>query len=105
MMSRKRIKIVKDRKSTLLRRKVQGCLSDPADVAALIKDLHLLELALAYDCKVLSNDSRSAKLAMMAAATYEPLRRVQWGDVNKLPVECLDWIKAHLVDSAFGRLG
>lgn len=104
MMSRGLAISRKDKKSSLLRKTVALVLTDPADVAALLKDIHLLEAALAYASRVVSGDDRSGRLANKVAEQFEALQRIQWVSPHDDSLACCQWIRSGLVDVEFGRL-
>lgn len=95
---------VKDRPNRLLRKMIRNTLQDSADVAALLKDVHLLELAISYTCAVISSDNRSGRLAAEVAAAHDPIKRVQWISPHTMENQCHAWIEGGLVDSDVGIL-
>jgi len=104
MVSRRRVRFVADKPSRLLRAKVRDCLADPADVAALLKDVYLLELGLVQGSRILSSDRRTGRLAAEVAIEFSPLGRVQWIDPHSRKYNCLAWLVAGCVDDDIGRL-
>jgi len=105
MVSRGLAVKVRDKASTHLRKTIKLVLPDPYDVLALLKDVHLLELALAYGSGVISSDERSGTLAAQVSATHRPLARVQWVSPHRPKGACRAWIAGGLSDAEIGRLG
>jgi hypothetical protein len=104
MVAKRLVRNVSDKPSHLLRKKIQSVLPDPYDVAALLKDVHLLELALSYGSAVISSDDRSGRLAKETAAHYNPLRRVQWVSPHDPEGACRAWLESGLADPNMGIL-
>lgn len=103
MMSRKKIKTVRDKTSQLLRKKVRAILVEKSHVTALMKDIHLFELALEYDCRIVSMEGVAQRIARSIVDEYPPLGRVQW--VNVLATEgAVAWISSAMADDDFGKL-
>ncbi|MFJ8937127.1 hypothetical protein ACIRL0_15680 [Streptomyces sp. NPDC102365] len=105
MVTRKLIVRGKDKQSSLLRKKIQSSLPDPYDVAALLKDVHLLEIGLSQGSGIISSDDRSGRLAKVMADSYAPLARVQWVSPHKPEGTCLGWVEGKIADADIGRLG
>jgi hypothetical protein len=105
MVTRKLITKGKDKPSNLLRKEIKDLLDDPHDVAALLKDVHLLEIGLNHGSGIISSDDRSGRLAKIVAVSYAPLERVQWVSPHKPEGACLGWVEGKLADAEVGRLG
>ncbi|GAA3881453.1 hypothetical protein GCM10022227_43900 [Streptomyces sedi] len=105
MIAKRRLNKVRDKPSALLRKHVRDLLGNPDDIAALNKDVHLLELALAYGSGIISSDDRSGRLSRIVAEGYRPLRRVQWVSPHDPEGSCLAWVAGTLADKEVGRLG
>jgi hypothetical protein len=105
MTVKKKIRKVRDKPSTLLRKRVAEILPDPYDVAAILKDVHLLEIGLHHGSGVISSDDRTGRLSAIVAASYPPLGRVQWVSPHEPEGTCLAWIAGKLVDKEVGQLG
>ena len=104
MVARKRWRSFEDRPNYPLRNKIRQSLADPHDVDRLLKDVHLLELALAWSAGITSSDKKSEKLAALVSASYAPLRGVQWVDAHRNPDICCPWVAGGLADKVVGRL-
>ncbi|MFG1899261.1 hypothetical protein [Micromonospora carbonacea] len=105
MTSRGLAKNVKDKKSILLRKTIRMALPDVSDTQALLKDVHLLEAAVAYACGILSSDNRSGRLAGVVSEHFDALKRVQWVSPHFDPDGCCHWLKSRLVDIDYCCVG
>jgi hypothetical protein len=71
---------------TGLRNKISGCAASRKDRDAMMKDVHLIELALAMDSIIVSRDDTARGLFSGASKTVGEIRKVIW--IN--PVEEVD---------------
>ena len=78
MTARRKLAIENDPEDTELRKKALSVLSTNAERAALEKDFHLIEAALALDKTIVSVDESARKLLEKSATRVGPLRQLTW---------------------------
>lgn len=64
-----------------------------AQLAAVLKDAHLLEAASATDGRVLSKDAKARNLFRRACPALGVNKTILWGDLTGSPEEVIDWVQ------------
>ncbi len=72
---------------------------------AMLKDVHLLEAALAADCVVVSLDDTALRLFRQAAQEIRNLRKITWANPVTDPQAVEDWLKQGAKPVKEWRLG
>jgi hypothetical protein len=76
-----------------LRESIQSASRDAGVVAAMLKDIHLIEAALAADKIVLSLDERVRGFFSDASRTIEELRQIHWANPEDQRERVLHWLQ------------
>ena len=75
-----------------LRRRLASLVPKPAGLAAMQKDLHLVEAAIATDRVVISCDDKARGAFRRTAADIGALRSVAWVNPTETPGKVLKWL-------------
>jgi hypothetical protein len=93
MVAKKRIVFLNISPHVELRNQVANTPADSKNREAMIKDIHLIEAALATDRTVISLDDTARKLFSTASVVVRELRRVVWVNPAKTSEEAVSWVK------------
>lgn len=93
MEARKKICRVDALPDEALRSRVLAVASSEKDKEAMLKDLHLIEAALATDKIVISIDATAQGLFHSSSAKIGTLRDVVWVNPEKMPEQILSWLE------------
>ena len=109
MQSRGKIEMLGPTEDAVLRQQIRRTripLKNPqSKINRMIKDLHLIEAALASDGIVLSLDETARKDFNETARSVESLRRIVWVNPEQAPQEAISWLRNGAPDQAEHRLG
>jgi hypothetical protein len=103
MTSRGRVKSFADKRVNDYRDVISN-VADDGVRQALIKDAHVVELALIHHFPVASQDDRQARYVRDISATYSLARRVQWFNPVTTP-GWVEWIDSACSDTELFMLG
>ncbi len=92
MTARKKIEPLALTASSALKARLERTGASPPEVLAMLKDLHLIEAALASDGLVASRDEQVRHLFAAATITVPQLREVVWVNPDKDEEEALAWL-------------
>jgi len=93
MKSKRKVEPLEDPTDDRLRREVEHAAPSRAKARAMLKDMHLVEAALATDNVVVSSETNARRL-FAAASSYIPrLANVMWVDPSEDPEGVLDWLR------------
>jgi predicted nucleic acid-binding protein len=95
MISQMRAKFVHYKENPTLRALLIQALPDDNDAAeaAVIKDAHLLEVALEHGQRIVSKDKKAKNNFQHACAIKGDHRSLLWADATEKPTEVIEWIK------------
>jgi hypothetical protein len=85
MISRKRREVVSSGSHIAIRVRLDHCQFTPSELAAAIKDFHLIDAALATDRIIFSLDATACALFVQASTKIAELRPIIWTDPSKAP--------------------
>ncbi len=93
MMKFKKLRAVKDEPVVELREAIERHASDPHVAPIMLKDVHLIEAALATDGRVASLDENARGHFGQLAATLHLLRRIIWVNPAVVEEKAIDWLE------------
>jgi hypothetical protein len=92
MFARKRFIHLEPTDDSVLRSKIEACLTREADVQAARKDFHLVEAALATDRVIASLDETARGVFHAASVRVGELRRLVWVNPAETKDDCITWL-------------
>jgi hypothetical protein len=78
MWARKKVDALPAISNQILRDKIQRCFTDAREIEAVLKDMHLIEAAMATDGLVVSRDATARQHFAQAASVVAELRNLVW---------------------------
>ncbi|MEW6130773.1 MAG: hypothetical protein AB1757_27335 [Acidobacteriota bacterium] len=93
MVARKKLHIVRNTENTDLRYRIEETAKKARDRKAMLKDIHMIEAALASDRIVISLDEIVRTLFSEASQTVKELKTVAWSNPDKIDDHCLNWLE------------
>jgi len=93
MAARKKIHKVTPPPDATLRRRIEGAATNSRNRQAMLKDLRLIEAALATDHAVVSLDENARRLFSDAAEGIGELRSIAWVNPDKSDEEPIAWLE------------
>ena len=84
-------------------RQVASCLPNPNDREAAEKDIHLVELTLASDSRLLSDDRKARDIFAGLADRITQRSKILWATLED--DRCVGWLSEGARDEAYLRLG
>ncbi len=94
MMNLKKLRTVTDEESAELREAIEEHSKNAHDVKKMLKDAHLFEAALATDRRIASLDENAHDHFKRLAATFDPLKAIQWVNPVDEGEQAIEWLKA-----------
>ena len=104
MMARKRITALPVSADTILRNKLKACPSSEKDCEAMLKDVHLLEAALASDNRIISCERVVRILFAHACSTVSEIRHILWAKPDNEEEKVIGWLEKGTPDEDHRRL-
>jgi hypothetical protein len=99
MVRLRKVRPVPDEQLEQFREAINQHSTDAGVVAALLKDAHLVEAALAADCRVAALDDTVQGHLSRLKAIYPDLQRILWVNPVTETQDCTDWIEAGAPES------
>ncbi|MCE2488870.1 MAG: hypothetical protein J4G17_02725 [Anaerolineae bacterium] len=93
MLRTNQIIFLPDAKDHTLRNSVSNQANDDGSRTAMLKDVHLLEAALAADRRVASMDDRARSHFLAVSPQIDIIRGIMWVNPDTDSVYCLDWLQ------------
>jgi len=93
MVSKRKVCAVSIQQSARMRSSIQNIAHSEKAAQAMIKDVHLIEAAIATDKIVFSLDEEVRTLFRMAAASIVPLRKVHWANPDNIQEGIIEWLE------------
>lgn len=93
MFARRKVASVGDVAQDNLRDAIRSAAASRGDRAAMLKDGHLIEAALAADGIVVSLDDAARALFRIASQEVRDLRGIAWVNPNEAPQDTLEWLR------------
>jgi hypothetical protein len=94
MMNLRKLRSVKDELLEELRAAIEVHSPDKNVIRIMLKDVHLIEAALATDLRIASLDDTVREHFRRLAASHEPLRRVIWANPTIEVEQVIEWLEA-----------
>jgi hypothetical protein len=94
MLARKKLCIANVARNDELREKIERTAAKEKHRKAMLKDMHLIEAAMATDRVIISLDETVRALFSEAARGVSELRIVLWANPDKTEEGCLVWLEA-----------
>ena len=104
MWVRQRVASIEGERDEQLHARIDGVVTQDQK-AAVAKDIHLIEAAIATDQLVTSRDKRARRAFGDAAAVVHELRQVVWVDPTRDDEKPIDWLRNGAQAEASWRLG
>ncbi|MCY4526910.1 MAG: hypothetical protein OXB89_09915 [Anaerolineaceae bacterium] len=93
MQVRRQVKYTDDFPNENLRRRISRLSKDVDSREAMLKDIHLLELALVTDRTITSRNNSERKLFADASQRIRMIRDIMWVNPDTESEFCLDWLR------------
>jgi hypothetical protein len=94
MMNLKKLREIKDEELTELREAIKTHSSDPNVAPIMLKDVHLVEAALATDARVASLDDNARGHFSRLATAFDSLRPIIWVNPTISEEKAVKWLEA-----------
>lgn len=104
MVSRRRVKTMRDRRVNDLRSAAARSAITDAEIVAIEKDAHITEAAILSKSGVISLDDAQLRLLARVATLYPLVGHVQWFHPVRDCVDCATWVASGCADSSLSRV-
>ena len=105
MTARKKVQFSVRLTNDDLRRRISEHAVSNVALAAMMKDIHLVEAALRYDQTIASLDDRAREHFAYAGVNVGELRSIIWVNPSKPEEKCVDWLKKGAKQEKSRKLG
>lgn len=92
MLARKKLKLLKVDEQQNLRRRIESEVTSDAKKAAMLKDCHLIEAALATDRRIIALDNSARQLFSEASSNISEMQCIIWIDPVDDADRVIDWL-------------
>jgi len=93
MAARKKVNLADIGADDRLRGKIKLHVTHEKDCEAMLKDIHLIEAALATDQIVISHDENARRLYIVTAVNISELKQVAWINPDRIEEQPIHWLE------------